>query len=203
MRDMNERSIADTITNYTSGIHVSSSAGVVPLEPMRMLMTTVLERISERANLKSYSFSLFNLFHRFSEKEAIKKSAYAAIKRGATVLAYFNPHHHSVFKPLSPMSDSAKAILTSVSIIDVLFKTIENEASPELIEHVIVHLERLKKSNIVCTLQSINDKEVCVGFDNKQLQFNPLYSVFSRSSAVVNPQLIENDDVPDTRISIV
>jgi len=203
MRDMNERSIADTITNYTSGIHIVSTSGVVPLNPMRMLMTTVLERISEIATLKSYLFSLFNLFHRFSEKEAIKKSSYAAIKRGATVLAYFNPQHHSVFKPLSPMSDSAQAILTSASIIDVLFKTIENEASPELIEQVIVHFERLKKSNIVCTLTSINDEDACVCFDNKKLQFNPLYSVFSCSPAAVNPQPIEDNDVPKARISIV
>jgi hypothetical protein len=203
MRDMNERSIADTITNYTSGIHIVSTNGEVPLNPMRMLMTTVLERISEIANLKSYSFSLFNLFHRFSEKEAMKKSAYAAIKRGGTVLSYFNPHHNRFFKPLSPMSDSARAILTSVSIIDVLFKTIENEASPELIEHVIVHFERLKKLNIVGTLNSINDEDSCVCFDNKKLKFNPVYSVFSRSPAAVNPQPIEDKDFPKARVSIV
>lgn len=203
MRDMNERSIADTITNYTNGIRVSSATGIVPLNHMRMLMTTVLERISEIATLKSHSFSLFNMFHRFSEKEAIKKSAYAAIKRGSNVLAYFNPHHNSFFKPLSPMSDNAQAILKSVSIIDVLFKTIENEASPELIEYVIGHFKRLKKSNVVGSLKLINDEDSYVCVDNEQLQFNPLYSMFSNSPAAVNPQPMTDNDFPKARISIV
>ena len=122
IKAMNKLDIAEALSNYTDRIFVVRGNHPTPLEHMRMLMTTLLDRNPQIAEYKSYLMS--HLFHFVHKEEPWEKLAREALNRGRAVLTYFNPERKKIFEPISPASKDVQDLYDAQCILGSLFSSL-------------------------------------------------------------------------------